>query len=113
MREARNQAGAMTMSIKNPRDAGRRRRMLAGILAAMVPAFLAVREAGAQAVRLERPNSRTVEVSGGPAASRWRLQYGGLEARHRATLHLVPPNRAYFGHGSWLRQIDTDSGTVI
>jgi tetratricopeptide (TPR) repeat protein len=100
--------------------------LLAAFLAAVLPIFWA---AGAQAaemrIRGELPN-QLIEITGGKAARAWRLAYGttptwveppgppsAAEWKQGVNFVEFPGNRAWFGHGQWLRLIDTEKGIVL
>jgi tetratricopeptide (TPR) repeat protein len=108
----------MTKTIARFRNAAKQ----APVILALLTTFLAATPAPAS-VALKR-NLYNIEITGGSGPSAWRLVYGTYIAvfygaaldvsgfRVSAELMETGGDRAYFGHGPWLRQIDTRSGVV-
>ncbi|MGH9650394.1 MAG: hypothetical protein ACRD3I_07975, partial [Terriglobales bacterium] len=61
---------------------------------------------------LQRPQPDRIEISGGAGKTAWKLAYGTL-ASTEAHFASGEAGRAWFGHGFWLRLMDTEKGTVL
>jgi tetratricopeptide (TPR) repeat protein len=90
---------------------------VSAILATALPTLLAVFLAvlpGASQVRLEQAADQVLVISGGSGTQAWQIRYdspSGLVDR-KPILEVAEGASAWFGHGLWLRRLDTSKGVV-
>ncbi len=83
----------------------------AGILAMLLPAFLAAAPTTQPRLKLEQ---LMAEVSGGSGAQAWTLKYGvAPNSEERWLLADAGDDRTWFSHGCWLRLLDSRQGVVL
>jgi tetratricopeptide (TPR) repeat protein len=85
------------------------------ILAIAVTVFWAVSPVTATEVRFKITSDNVVEITGGTGKEVWQLRYGTGPNFGSDKPILANPegNVAWFSNGVWLREIDTQKGTVI